>query len=282
MFCGACERLLPDDAFSMEQRGLRRSIRRCIACVAAGNQLVLMTRGTTREDDICPVCQSVLPIEVGESMTQPCCMNLVCNGCLLSSIRYGIMNCPLCRTAFPTSESQVHAMVQKKSDAGHPMALCFRGDQLRCGVNGAVMDVSGGIELCRQAAELGVKEAHYTLGQMYGPGGHLRLDLTRSVEHYEKAAMSGHVMARFSLGVLEYNDGRKHLALQHFLISAKMGHTDSLRNINRLLKEGIATKADYDGALQGHEAATEEMSSPTRDEAKVMGWRKITTCAGSP
>ncbi|EJK64924.1 hypothetical protein THAOC_14286, partial [Thalassiosira oceanica] len=80
--------------------------------------------------------------------------------------------------------------------------------------------------------------AHYTLGQMYGPGGHLRLDLTRSVEHYEKAAMSGHVMARFSLGVLEYNDGRKHLALQHFLISAKMGHTDSLRNINRLLKKG--------------------------------------------
>ena len=67
-------------------------------------------------------------------------------------------------------------MVQKKSAAGHPMALCFRGDQLRCGVNGAVMDVSGGIELCRQAVELGVKEAHYTLGQMYGPGGHLRLD----------------------------------------------------------------------------------------------------------
>ncbi|EJK58048.1 hypothetical protein THAOC_21854, partial [Thalassiosira oceanica] len=50
----------------------------------------------------------------------------------------------------------------------------------------------------------------------------------------------------------------------------------------RMKASRIATKADYDGALQGHEAATEEMSSPTRDEAKVMGWRKITTCAGSP
>ena len=275
MFCGACELLLPDDAFSVEQRGLRRSIRRCIACVAAGNQLVLMTRGTTREDDICPVCQSVLPIEVSESMTQPCCMNLVCNGCLLSSIRYGIRNCPLCRTAFPTNESQVNAMVQKRIAAGDPMAICFRGDQLRCGLNGFVMDVSGGIELCRQAAELGVKEAHYTLGQMYGPGGDLRLDSTRSVEHFEKAAMSGHVMSRFTLGVLEYNDGRKNLSLQHFLISAKLGHKASLGAVQRLLKEGIATEKDYAGALQECEAAVDEMSSPSRDEAKTLGRGKV-------
>ncbi|EJK54715.1 hypothetical protein THAOC_25633, partial [Thalassiosira oceanica] len=106
---------------------------------------------------------------------------------------------------------------------------------------------------------------------MYGPGGDLGLDLTRLVEHYEKAAMSGQVLSRFSLGKVEYNGGRRHLALQHFLISAKLGHTASLEKVKRLLNEGIATKADFAGALQGHAAATEEMSSPPRDEARVIG-----------
>ena len=42
--CGACERELPEDAYSGEQRGLRQSIRRCVECVAAGNELVLMKK----------------------------------------------------------------------------------------------------------------------------------------------------------------------------------------------------------------------------------------------
>mmetsp|Transcript_4849 Transcript_4849/g.10249 ORF Transcript_4849/g.10249 Transcript_4849/m.10249 type:complete len:172 (-) Transcript_4849:22-537(-) len=159
-------------------------------------------------------------------------------------------------------------MVQKRIAAGHPMALCFRGDQLRCGVNGAVIDVRGGIELCRQAAELGVKEAHFILGNLHRGE-------ERSVSHYEEAAMCGHVLSRFNLGAWEYNDGQGHLALQHFLISAKLGHTASLDTIKRLLAEGIATEADYTGALQGYEAAIREMSSPSREDARVMGIEKL-------
>ena len=54
LVCGACERELPDSSYSVEQRGLRESSRRCEECVAAGTQLVLMKKGRTRsEGDDC-------------------------------------------------------------------------------------------------------------------------------------------------------------------------------------------------------------------------------------
>jgi len=267
--CGACERQLPDDAFSEEQRGLRRSIRRCQDCIAAGNELVLMTRGTARdEDEVCSVCQLPLPISMEESLLQPCCMKRVCNGCILSGRRCGISNCPFCRTDVPTKESQVLAMVQKRVAVGDPVAICFLGAHHERGTYGLEKDTSRTDELCQQAAQLGVKEAHFILGNLHRGE-------ERSVSHYEEAAMCGHVLSRFNLGAWEYNDGQGHLALQHFLISAKLGHTASLDTIKRLLAEGIATEADYTGALQGYEAAIREMSSPSREDARVMGIEKL-------
>ncbi|EJK43869.1 hypothetical protein THAOC_37644 [Thalassiosira oceanica] len=268
--CGACERQLPDDAFSVEQRGLRQRIRRCIACVAAGNELVLMKRGTTRdEDDVCSVCQLPLPIPMEESLLQPCCMKRVCNGCILYGRKCGMCNCPFCRTDVPTKESQVLAMVQKRVAVGDPVAICFLGAHHERGTYGLEKDTKRTDELCQQAAQLGVKEAHFILGNLHGCGE------GGSIRHYEEAAMCGHLLSRFNLGVWEYNGGRGHLALQHFLISAKLGHTASLDAVKRLLAEGIATEADYAGALQGYEAAIGEMSSPSRDEAKAMGIEKL-------
>ena len=66
MICGACERTLPEGAYSGEQRERRQSTRRCEACVAGGNQLVLMKKGRKRsEEDECPICNLLLPLEVG-------------------------------------------------------------------------------------------------------------------------------------------------------------------------------------------------------------------------
>ena len=280
--CGACDCQLPDDAFSAEQQGLRQTVRRCTVCVATGNQLMLMKRGRTRDDDICSVCQSYLPIEEREYMMQPCCMQRVCNGCILSSYKCGINNCPFCRTAVPTDNNQIIAMVKKRVAASDPAAICFYGSLLAWGGCGLVKDVRKAITLCQQAAEQGVKEAHHILGNIYsgnyaGYAGNeeIGLDLARSNQHYEEAAMRGHVLSRFNLGVVAYNVGHRHLALQHFLISAKLGHKASLDVIQRLLKEGIAKKKDYAGALQECEAAVDDMSSPSRDEAKTLGRRKV-------
>ena len=57
--------------------------------------------------------------------------------------------------------------------------------------------------------------------------------------------MSGHVSARHNLGCEEFNAGNYDLALQHWMIAAKLGHEKSLNNVKDMFMNGLATKADY-------------------------------------
>ncbi|EJK77093.1 hypothetical protein THAOC_01097, partial [Thalassiosira oceanica] len=65
------------------------------------------------------------------------------------------------------------------------------------------------------------------------------------------------------------------LALQHWVISAKLGDEYSLRMVKSLFMAGLATKADYAAALRGYQNAVEEMSSLGRAEAKGLGFDEI-------
>ncbi|EJK52091.1 hypothetical protein THAOC_28676 [Thalassiosira oceanica] len=71
--------------------------------------------------------------------------------------------------------------------------------------------------------------------------------------------------------VEECDNGNYKLAVQHWMISAKMGDEDSLNEIKDMFKEGHATKAQYATALLGYRDATEEMKSPQREEANRLG-----------
>ena len=122
-----------------------------------------------------------------------------------------------------------------------------------------------------RAAELGVKEAHYNLGVLYYEGKDVVRDRARAIRHYEAAAMLGDISARFNLGCKEEDAGSYDIALQHFLIAAKMGHQGSLNAVKDTFMGGHATKADYGEALRGYQSAVEEMRSPDRDEAKALG-----------
>ena len=270
--CGACVRELPDDSYSEEQRGLRQSIRRCVECVAAGNQLVLMKKGRTRsEADDCPICQLPLPLDTKQSMFQPCCMKEVCNGCVLAGRKRGMWECSFCRTPRPKKQSQGLAMVKKRVDKGDPVAIFFLGTTYKRGEYGLEKDMTRAAELFERASELGVKEAHYILGLLYDLGTEVEKDIDRAIRHNEAAAMNGHVGARYELGCAEEDAGRCDIALQHFLISAKLGDQDSLNAVKDLYMKDLATKADYAGALRGYQSAIEEMSSPDRDEAVKLG-----------
>ncbi|EJK71002.1 hypothetical protein THAOC_07596 [Thalassiosira oceanica] len=268
--CGACVRELPDGSYSEEQRGLRQSIRRCEECVAAGNQLVLMKKGRTRsEADDCPICQLPLPLDMKHLSFHACCLKRVCDGCVLAARKRGMWDCPFCRAPMP-KEEHVPSMIQKRADKGDPVAIWDLGAIYEYGKYGLVKDMTRAIELYERAAELGAKEAHYNLGNLYAIGDNVEKDMDKAIRHYEAAAMRGHVSARFNLGIIEGKAGNHVIALQHMMITAKFGDEDSLNTVKRLFMARLATKDDYAAALRGYQSAIEEMSSPDRAEAKAL------------
>ena len=89
--------------------------------------------------------------------------------------------------------------------------------------------------------------------------------------------MKGCALSRFNLGSIEAVNGNFELAVQHLMISAKMGHEESLNGTKTIFKGGRATKAQYAEALVGYRDAVEEMKSPQREEAKRLG-----LCANYP
>lgn len=271
--CGACERELPRESFSGKQWRIRKSLRRCIECVAAGNELALFTKGRVRsEDDECPICSMLLPIADNETLLHSCCMKTVCIGCQVAARKRGMGDkCPFCRTPLTRSDEVQIARIQKRVKANDPEAIHHLGNCYRHWLHGLEKDVPKAIELFERAAELGIKDAHFKLGIIFDEccaDEGIDKNTARAVKHYEIAAKLGHVEARHNLGVSDYLPGSKGFALKHFMISAKLGEEQSLKNVKTMYTEGEASKSDYAEALRGYHDAVKEMSNPERDEAK--------------
>ena len=114
-------------------------------------------------------------------------------------------------------------------------------------------------------------DAHYQLGNAYYSGDGVEEDKPRGIHHWQQAAMKGELVSRHNLAVVEYQERNFQRAMQHYMISAKLGYEKSLNAIMRRFKEGHATKAQYAEALLGYRDAVEEMKSPQREEAKRLG-----------
>ena len=125
-------------------------------------------------------------------------------------------------------------------------------------------------KLREEAAQLGSIEALFNLGNSHRLGKGVEQDMAKAAQFYTKAAMQGHVIARHNLGSLEGQKGNYDRAVRHWLISAKMGHKDSIENIKRIFMAGGATKEQYAEALRGYQDAVDEMKSHDRDEAKRL------------
>ena len=238
---------------------------------------MLMKKGRERsEEDECPICNLPLPLDSKQSTFRPCCMKEVCTGCVLAALKRGMRrDCPFCRTPLPEDDSQILGMIQKRADAGDPMAIYYLGQQYDFGRLGLEKDVTRAVELYERAAELGVKDAHCILGYLHGAGTDVEKDTAKAIQHYEAAAMSGHVYARFILGNEQFRAGNHDFALQHWMIASNLGYQGALDSVKRLFMDGLATKADYAEALRAYQSAVEEMRSPDRDEASALSIDKI-------
>ena len=84
--------------------------------------------------------------------------------------------------------------------------------------------------------------------------------------------MGGDVDARHNLGISEgLRAGNMDRALNHFMIAAGSGYSDSLENIKQMLMNGWnATKEDYAKALRVYQEYLDEIKSAQRDEAAAF------------
>ncbi|EJK67642.1 hypothetical protein THAOC_11299 [Thalassiosira oceanica] len=161
-------------------------------------------------------------------------------------------------------------MIRKRADKGDAGAISFLGSLYEKEKLGLVKDVPRAIELWTAAVELGSIDAHCQLGLAYYYGRGVEEDKPKGIHHWQQATMDGHALSRHMLGVAEHEIGNYQLAVQHYMISAKMGYERSLNEIKDMFKDGLATKAQYAEALVGYRDAVEEMRSPQREEAKRL------------
>ena len=224
------------------------------------------------EGDRCPICYLFIGLLTEEhSKINACCMKRVCDGCVLAARQRGIYgSCPFCRTPLPADKASTLAMIQKRVSKGDAEANNHLAEKYCYGNLGLTKDFNRAIELWTEAAELGSLNAHYNLGLAYCTGNGVEEDKPRGIRHFQKAAMKGHVLSRNCLGVVESIEGDCEIAVQHWMISAKMGCEDSLNSIKNRFMKGHATKAQYAEALRGYGDAVQEMKSPQREEAKRL------------
>ncbi|EJK57367.1 hypothetical protein THAOC_22594 [Thalassiosira oceanica] len=220
----------------------------------------------------CPLCCLPIALPITEqSAFQSCCMKGNCHGCVLASAKRGMAElCPFCRAPTPDSDAAELALIQKRVDAKDPVATEILARAYDSGDLGLQQDIPRAIELWTEAARLGDLNAHFNLGLRYFSGEGVEQDVARGTRHWQHSAIMGHPPSRFSLGAYEYHRANHELAVQHLMISAKMGCEQSLNFIKKMFMGGHATKAQYAEALKGYQIALEETKSPQREEAKAV------------
>ena len=125
------------------------------------------------------------------------------------------------------------------------------------------------MELFHRAAELGSIEAHYSLANMYKYGEGVKIDVKSFIYHVEVAAIGGHEFARHYLGHVERQIiGNMDRAMQHFMIGARAGFDESLKEVGNGYKDGHVTKDDYASTLRAYHVSVNEMKRVNSERGK--------------
>lgn len=215
----------------------------------------------------CPIC--CLPMPVPESKEEPadyqvytCCMKIACYGCCQFKANYDLNQrltptCPFCRETLPNSKEKHIERVKKRAADGSPFAIWELGMHKR-----RLGDIAGALDCWHKAAELGSAEAHYELSK----GMYVVVDnnTEKFQYHAEQAAMGGHPVARYNLGVNEMLNGNPVRAVRHWTIAARQGSVVALR---ALKKSSFVSEEEYNAANRAQQKAMKEMESDRRNKA---------------
>ena len=169
--------------------------------------------------------------------------------------------CPFCRA----TNAEADANTMKRMEANDLVSL--RNVGIQCCRRGEFMRA---FEFLTKAAGLGDAAAHFNLSVMYWEGIGVEKDEKMEIFHLEEAAIGGHPLARYNLGVIEWNNGRKERAVKHYIIAANQGHNHSVEMLKQGYKSGSVSKEDFAAALRAHQAAVDATKSPQREAAAEL------------
>jgi TPR repeat protein len=218
--------------------------------------------------DDCPICFLPMPFAYADMASFfPCCGKVVCNGCDYTRDISGSRKCPFCNTSLESEHEIRIKQMMKRVEANDVNSMTFLGGYYASGSLGLRQDRSKAFELWTRAAELGSSEAHYQIGTSYYQGLIIEKDVKKAIHHYELAAMAGHEMARYDLGVIEYNSGNMERAIKHWTISASAGWSGSMTAIQEEFKRGHLQSDLFELTLKAYNDSCVEMRSKAREDA---------------
>jgi len=198
----------------------------------------------------CPICLLPLPLLISASIS------LIIE-----------RKSPFCRAPAPYSIEEFNERLQKRVEVGDAWAINMLGCNYREGEDGFPQDYDKALELYVRAGGLGCAEAYCDVGYAYENGRGVEIDEKKSNHYYKLAAVGGNIEARYNLGLDEMKDGNMDRALKHYMIAAEDGDDISLKKIQELYTNGLATKDDYAKALRAYQAYLVEIKSTQRDKA---------------
>ena len=219
-------------------------------------------KSTHLED--CSICCLPFSYDLKESSIMPCCCERICIGCEASDMIREKQErlehkCPFCRHPAVQSSEVYRQCIMNRIEVKDPVAMQIMGTT--CYHQG---HYDSAANYLTRAAELDNAEAHYQLSNLYSDGLGVEMDKEKERYHLEVAAIGGHPIARYNLGVIEWNSGRKERATKHWIIGANHGHDLSLHWLKEGYIDGYVSKEDFAVALRAHQAAVDATKSPQR------------------
>ena len=217
----------------------------------------------------CPICSLPLPPDPSKSSMYNCCSKVICKGCVYANAKREIemrlqQSCPFCRENLPKTKEECGKQRMKRLEVNDPVAITAEGvDQYKNG------DSRSAFDYFTKAAESGYAEAHYRLSILYRDGDGVEKNKGKEIHHLEEAAIGGgHPGARYCLGANEWNNGKNERAVKHWIIAARQGDDDSMKELMEAFKIGFVSKEELASALRAHQAAVDATKSPQREAAE--------------
>jgi TPR repeat protein len=191
-----------------------------------------------------------------------CCGKSICRGCHYSSWKSGNdEKCPFCNADCNKTREEHAEEIMKRVEANDATSICLLAYCCDNGLNGVQQDHSKAMELYARAADLGNKNAHSKLADIYHKGGNLK----KAKFHFEAAAMAGDEVARCNLGLMELQSGNMELAMKHWTIAASAGHYTAMHQLRINFEGGNVSRESINSTLEAYNNSCAEMRSEARD-----------------